>query len=121
MKICISSTSNTENCQADSRFGRCSYFAIYDTENNTFNFIENKGVSSSQGAGIAASQQIIDEHVEVVITGHLGPNAMKMLNAANIQTYEIKDETVENAVKIFMDGKLSSIDKPVDSHFGMQK
>lgn len=121
MKICVSSTSNNESCQADLRFGRCNCFAIYDTENETFKFIENSGITSPQGAGISASQQVIDEKVDAVITGHVGPNAKKLLDAANIKIYEIKNETVKEAIDLFTDNKLNIINQVSPSHFGMQK
>ncbi len=121
MKLCVSSTENKKNSQADSRFGRCPYFAIYNTENNTFEFIENSGITSPQGAGIAAAQQIVDQKVAVVITGNMGPNAMKIIEAAGIKTYKINSETIEDAVKLYMDNKLSTINKAVPSHSGMQR
>ncbi|WP_099188808.1 NifB/NifX family molybdenum-iron cluster-binding protein [Tepidibacter mesophilus] len=121
MKLCISSITNKENSQADSRFGRCPYFAIYNTENNTFEFIENSGITSPQGAGIAAAQQIADQKVEAVITGNMGPNAMKIIDAAGIKTYKINNETIKDAVKLYIDNKLPTIDKAGPSHLGMQK
>ncbi len=120
MKICVSSTGKLESVQADFRFGRCPYFAIYDTEKDRYSFLENAGVTSSQGAGIAAAQQVIDEKVDAVITGNMGPNAMKLLNAANIKIYEIKSESVKEAIALFKEEKLNSIDAPAPSHFGMQ-
>ncbi|SHK37935.1 NifB/NifX family molybdenum-iron cluster-binding protein [Tepidibacter formicigenes] len=121
MRICVTSTGNNENAKVDLRFGRCLYFAIYDTENNTFEFVENDGVKSTQGAGIAAAQQVVDKKVEAVISGSLGPNAKRILDAAGIKGYEIKGETVNDAVKFFMDNELSTIEKAGPSHLGMQK
>ncbi len=47
MKIAITSEGNTLNSQIDSRFGRCSYFAIYDTETKATEFVLNPGKEAS--------------------------------------------------------------------------
>jgi len=119
MKICISSTSNDKNALVDKRFGRCPYFAIYDTDTNDFSFIENSAVNEAQGAGLSASQNIIDKKVDAVITGNVGPNAMKILSAANIAIYQFTGNTVEQQVRFFLENKLSTIDKPGPSHAGL--
>lgn len=119
MRICISSTGSEKISLVDIRFGRCSYFAIYDTETNEFKVIQNEATVSSQGAGIAAAQQVIDEKIDVVITGNLGPNAMKLLNTSGIEGYSVKGRTVEEAMNLFLDRKLSIIDKAAPAHSGM--
>lgn len=103
----------------DARFGRCNYFVIYDTESDEYKSIGNSGVYSSQGAGIAAAQTIIDEKVDVLITGNIGPNAMKLLNASGTIIYQLNSGTVDEALKQFTENKLSEISKPVPAHFGM--
>jgi len=55
MKIAISSTGKTTENLLDMRFGRCEYFQIHDTESGEVKVIENKGQSTSGGAGIVAS------------------------------------------------------------------
>lgn len=119
MKICISSTSNNKGALVDKRFGRCPYFAIYDTDTNVFDFIENSAVKEAQGAGLSASQNIIDKKVDAVITGNVGPNAMKILSAADIKVYQFNGDTVEQQVQLFLENKLDTIDKPGPSHAGL--
>lgn len=42
MKVAITATGNSLDAKLDSRFGRCSYFAIYDTEKKAVeNFVLN--------------------------------------------------------------------------------
>ncbi|RLB13677.1 MAG: dinitrogenase iron-molybdenum cofactor biosynthesis protein, partial [Deltaproteobacteria bacterium] len=48
------------------------------------------------------------EHgAEVLLTGHCGPNAFKALQAANIRVANNASGTVRDAVKAYLDGKLS--------------
>lgn len=41
MKIAITSSGNSMDASIDNRFGRCSYFAFYDTETLDIEFIPN--------------------------------------------------------------------------------
>ncbi|WZL73940.1 NifB/NifX family molybdenum-iron cluster-binding protein [Clostridiaceae bacterium 35-E11] len=119
MKLCITSIGKEKDALADQRFGRCPYFVIFDTEENTYKAVENNGVVSPQGAGIAAAQQIIDEKVDAVITGHMGPNAMQLINGAAIKIYQGKGVTIEEEIQLFHEGALMAIDQPVPAHSGM--
>ncbi|MDD2497733.1 MAG: NifB/NifX family molybdenum-iron cluster-binding protein [Desulfitobacteriaceae bacterium] len=119
MKVCVSSSGKEKSSNVDFRFGRCSYFAIYDSENAEFKALENAGIASAQGAGIAAAQQVVDEKVDAVITGNMGPNAMNLLKAAGIKIFGAAGGTVEGAIKLFQENKLESIEKPAPAHSGM--
>lgn len=117
MKIAISSSGKTLDSVLDLRFGRCDYFIIVENEN--VSCIENKGASCGGGAGIAAAQQIIDEKVEAVITGSVGPNALEPLLKSNINIYKSSAIPVELALEKFKKGELSEITQAGPSHHGM--
>lgn len=102
MKIAITSTSNDESKEMDSRFGRCKYFVIYNTENETYTFIENKSLNLEQGAGIASAQKVIDMNVDVLLTGKLGPKAKKVIDASNILTYFYEKGTVKEVLRQYL-------------------
>ncbi|WP_432665493.1 NifB/NifX family molybdenum-iron cluster-binding protein [Wukongibacter baidiensis] len=119
MKICITSTGADEKSPADFRFGRCKYFAIYDDKEKEIEFVLNPGVEAQQGAGITSAQRVIDMGLNAVVTGNIGPNAMRLLNASNIKVYGFGEGTVEEVLKAYMDKNLTEITTPVPSHFGM--
>lgn len=119
MKICISSTMDRDGAIADKRFGRCPYYAIYDEETQDYRFIENEGITEAHGAGLKAAQTVVDEGVNVVITGNLGPNAMRVLEAGHIEAYELKGNKVEDQIKYFKAGELKQITTPGSPHGGM--
>lgn len=120
MKICITSSGKEMGSAVDLRFGRCKYFCIYDTESRETKVLENAGAYSQGGAGIAAAQQVVDEGVEVLITGNLGPNAMRVLKAAGVKAYRTEETDVARAVMMYEAGQLQPIESPVSAHFGMQ-
>lgn len=121
MIICVSSMGNVKNSLVDLRFGRCQYFVLYDTEAQLYTAVENKGLESASGAGIAAAQTVIDSKAEVVLTGNLGPNAMSLLKASDIDTVEITGNTVEEAVNAYLNLGGAKIEKAVPAHFGISK
>ena len=78
MKIGISSTGQTISSPVDPRFGRCSYFAIYNTDDKLVSVTTNNAQHAGGGAGIAAAQQMIDEDVEIILTGNMWPQCITM-------------------------------------------
>lgn len=109
MKIAISATGKTIENLLDMRFGRCEYFQIHDTESEKFMAIENKGQNSSGGAGIAAANQLIDEKVEVIITGSLGPNAFELIEKAGIKAYKCGNIAISAVLQKYKNRELQEI------------
>lgn len=119
MKIAVTSSGQGMNDLLDPRFGRCSYFLLYDSETKTIKAVENKGQFSGGGAGIAAAQQIIDEGVQVVITGNMGPNAFSLMESSEIKVYKSNPVSCQETVKMLTDSKLEQINESGPSHMGM--
>jgi predicted Fe-Mo cluster-binding NifX family protein len=110
VKICLTSKGKNLDSELDSRFGRCQYFIIYDTETKEYRVIENTGISSAHGAGVTAAQQIEESGADVVITGKLGPNALKILTEAKIKGYSGNGTlTLSKNIQLFKKGKLEEI------------
>jgi predicted Fe-Mo cluster-binding NifX family protein len=120
MKICVSASSGSLDANVDSRFGRCPYFVIVDSETMEFNAISNNSSSAAHGAGIQAAQTVANSGVEVVITGNVGPNAFSVLSAAGIKMVTGVSGSVIEAVEKYKKGELEEIGNPtVGGHFGM--
>ena len=70
-------------------FGRANYFALFDTEKNSIEFVENTAASQSSGAGVAAAK------------------AYSALSAAGIETYDLTDQKLlKEAYNDYKNGKL---------------
>lgn len=119
MKIAVSATGKENNSLIDMRFGRCEYFQIHDFENGEIKIIENEAKEASGGAGIAAAQLIIDEGVDVVITGNLGPNAYRVLKSGEIKTYKVTNIPIEAGLRAYKEGQLTEINVAGRAHQGM--
>ncbi len=108
----------------DSRFGRCSAFVIVDIENSKIanhKIISNESMSAGQGAGVSTSQTMSREGIHKVITGNIGPNAIQVLAASDIEVFSApQDITIKEAIDMYLENKLKKIESPtVDSHFGL--
>lgn len=120
MKVLISAVGKEKTDDFDLRFGRGDYFQIIDTETGDMKALVNAGKTSDHGAGIAASQQAIDEKVDVLITGHLGPNAFEILDSSDIELFSAKAGTVEEVLEDYKNGKLDKIGKAGKAHKGIK-
>lgn len=115
MKIAITAHGEDRQATLDSRFGRADYFIIYDQEKETWDSVPNtQNVEAAHGAGIQAGQNLAQSGAKILITGHVGPKAFKVVDAAQIAMYSFGDisGTVEDALAAFLAGKLTTIAAP---------
>ncbi|GAB1416523.1 NifB/NifX family molybdenum-iron cluster-binding protein [Paludibacter sp.] len=100
MKIAITSITNHVESEVDPRFGRCSYFAIYDTDTKTTEFIPNTAKEASEGAGPAAVQLIAKHKVSNVVSGDFGAKIKNIMDQLNIEMVIEKDtkKTIQNII-----------------------
>lgn len=119
MIVAISSTGTSPESKVDPRFGRCPFFIIYDTDNDSFEHVENQARQAMGGAGIQTGQMIANRGVKAVITGNVGPNAFKVLSTAGVKVYSGISGKVSDAVQKLKAGELQETSAPdVSSHFG---
>ncbi|MBE3582283.1 MAG: NifB/NifX family molybdenum-iron cluster-binding protein [Thermoanaerobacteraceae bacterium] len=109
MKVAITAQEPTLDSTVEPRLGRCPYFILMDTEKNAVEAIANDGAGSGGGAGIAASQALINRGVKALITGQVGPKAMRVLQEAGIRVYHATSMAVRAALEQWQQGKLTEI------------
>lgn len=107
MKIALTTTGDALSSPLESRFGRASRFLVYDLEADTFEIVDNMANrQAAQGAGIQAAQAAVNSGVNAVITGHCGPKAFQVLQAAQVQVYPCTAATIEQAIAQYRAGEL---------------
>ena len=122
MKICVSASSGNLDTNVDSRFGRCPYFVIVDSETMEFTAVSNDSTNAAHGAGIQAAQTVANMGASVVITGNVGPNAFNVLSASGIKIVIGASGSIREAIENFKSGQLKEVSNPtVGGHFGMGK
>ena len=107
MKIAFTTSGDSLDAPLDERFGRAPRFIVYDTEEGTFETIDNRrSVEAAQGAGIQAAQTIARAGVQALVTGHCGPKAFRVLSEAGVAVYNTGAATVSEALERFRAGAL---------------
>jgi len=110
MKIAIASLGKNLNSKVDSRFGRCPFFLIVDSDTNKFEVIENTAGKKFQGAGISAAQLIVNKTAESVIAGNFGPKAVSVLSTSGIKIFGgIFGITAQEAIEKYKLGELKEM------------
>ena len=95
MKIAITSTGDTVNSTIDSRFGRCTFFAIHDTETKSTEFFINPSKEAQEGAGPAAVQFVAAHKVNKIVSGEFGMKIKSLLESLNIEMITNKDSATK--------------------------
>jgi predicted Fe-Mo cluster-binding NifX family protein len=119
MKIAITSTGKNLDSLMDPRFGRAPYIVIASSDGDLLEVIDNAvNVNAMRGAGIQAAKSLADRGVDVLLTGHCGPNAFTALQAAGIKVGTDQTGSVKEVLSRFKDQGISFADKPnVEAHW----
>lgn len=91
MKVAITSTGNNLESKLDQRFGRCSFFVIYDTETGGLEYIPNPNKESQEGAGPASVQLVASKDVKKIISGEFGIKIKSLIDSLKIQMIALKE------------------------------
>lgn len=99
MKIAICTDGDKKDSEVSDVFGRCRYFGLYDTDDKSLKFVKNPGDGAARGAGIKAGQLLINEKVDKVYCGNIGPNAERVIKGGNIDIEISQGKTVKEIIK----------------------
>ena len=119
MKIAVTAQDKELSSEIDLRFGRAKWLILIDTETGDFQAHDNMvNLNAVQGAGIQTGQNIANLGADAVITGNVGPNAFKTLNAAGVKIFLAEKQTVQEAVDSFKAGNLKGVEQAnVEGHW----
>lgn len=119
MKIALSSAGPALDDMLDLRFGRAAMFIVYDLDHDAFTVVDNtQNLEAAQGAGIQAAQHVVNACVGALVTGHTGPKAFRVLEAAKVPVCLAEGGTVREAVASFRAGTLKAISEAdVEGHW----
>lgn len=107
MKIAIPVEDKSLSSNVCVSFGRTPYFLIFDTDSKNVEFLDNSAAASQGGAGIKASQALVDQKTDVIITPRCGENAADVLNSADIKVYKSVFGSAQKNIDEFLNGNLS--------------
>jgi len=85
-----------------------------------YEYRANPNMGAGGGAGISTAQMAVDWEVQAIITGQVGPNAFRVLEAAGIAIHTGAAGTAAEALDAFKQGLLARAGAAsVAEHFGM--
>jgi len=110
MILLISSKGETLQSQPNLRFGRAPFFIEFNLSDDAWTAHRNDAVKESSGAGVAASQFIINRHASAAISGRFGPNAQRALSYADIKmlTFDETYETIQSVIEGYKSNRLKA-------------
>ncbi len=119
MKIAITTEEKSLESMLDTRFGRAGQFILYETDDDSWEVLDNtQNLQAAQGAGIQAAQNIVQAGAQALITGHTGPKAWHVLLKAGIPIYYSPRKPVKELIAAFKNGTLEkATGADVDSHW----
>jgi len=87
MIVCITARAAGTDAPVEERFGRAPYFVFVDTETGKSESVDNPLINAAGGVGPRAVQVLAEHGATVLITGQVGGNAAKALEAGGIRVY----------------------------------
>lgn len=84
MKVAVTAMAEGLDGVVDHVFGRAKCFLISDPEGETVEILKNV-------QNVNAARQVADQKVDVLLTGNVGPNAFRALEAAGIRAPRVGD------------------------------
>ncbi len=114
MKIAISATDNTLDASVDSRFGRCAWLVIVDSETMEYEAIKNENADAAAGAGTSCAQLVLEKGADAVISGRVGPNAHEVLKQGEVTIFIApQDSSVRETIQKCVDNQLPHMEMKV--------
>lgn len=110
MIVGITARAAGTDAPVEQRFGRAPCFVFVDTETGKSESIENPLIDAAGGVGPRAVQMFSEHGATVVITGQVGGNAAKALEAGGIRAYAYRGNgTVADALAEYAAGNLKPL------------
>ena len=108
MKVCFTAKGTTPDSSMEERFGRAPYFILVESENGSFEAIQNPFADGGGGVGPKAAQVLIANNVQALVSGQVGGNAQEILAAAGIAMYTYRaGGSVQDALDQFTKNTLA--------------
>ena len=108
LKLAITSEDKELNSDISPFFGRSPYLLLVDLDESgikKFNSIENPTLKE-EGTGYILAEYIVNEEVDAVISGEMGPITFLTLKNAGIKVYKYAKMNALKNIRLFIAGKL---------------
>jgi predicted Fe-Mo cluster-binding NifX family protein len=119
VKIVVAANGTGLDAPISPIFGRSPFYVLVDTETMHVETMLNPETSSLRGAGFHSPELIAGRGAQAVVTGSVGPNAFRALQALGLPVYLSAGGTVRKAIEAYKAGRLQPAeDASVPTHKG---
>jgi len=101
--VAVASMGTDGNALIGPMFAKSPYFAVVNLDTNSLYVVPNKHAGAT---GIISARWLIQNRIDAVITGRIGPRAFKALKNANVTIYAGAFGQVNDGLQAFREGKL---------------
>ena len=113
MILVVTGTGPRPSDRTDDRFGRAPWLVVHDTDKVSFAAYDNAAqVEAVQGAGVRTAQRVAELGADVLLTGHCGPKAFAVLEAAGIRVFRHGGGSVLDAIHAWQEGRRKPLSGP---------
>lgn len=109
MILAVGSTGYYLKSNVDPRFNLCRYFILYDDESKKSRVLDNSVRIAAGDEGVMTAQILAKRGVNVVLTGDIAPQAVKVLEAAGLSVFTVISGTVKQAIGKYLTCELSPL------------
>jgi predicted Fe-Mo cluster-binding NifX family protein len=113
MKIAVASSGKWLDCAVDEHTGRAAFFIVYDTDQETFEAVENwDSRECIHWAGPRTAEALARVDADALVVRRIGPSAFRKLTDAGIDVYFVDAVTAVDAIRRFREGTLPRAEAP---------
>ena len=106
MKIAVTAAiPRFRDAPIDPLFGRCNYFLIVETDDMSFEVVENEYAKLGEDAGMESAKFVASKGVKAVLTGSCGSKVSKFLTSLSINVIVGVRGAAKDAVENFITGE----------------
>jgi predicted Fe-Mo cluster-binding NifX family protein len=105
-KVAFAAEGTTLDSKIAPSLARADHFILVEGDPDRLEVVENPGKGLGSAAGARGARALVNERVNVVVTGNIGPKAAAILEEANIKVHAGCSGTVSEAMAKCLAGSL---------------
>lgn len=103
MKIAIPSTGDSLTSLTSDTLGRAPFLIIYDSSTGEYDSFENPGFQIQDGSGLKASDIVLKNNSDVLLTKEIGRKSYSSLQKEHVKIQLLKSSgTVKSAINKYL-------------------